>query len=160
WRGRCRRSPRCGGGRMRRGRGFWGRSGWAVCSARSCLWPRRSGGSPAGAWSAPRRVCGSRVRRRRWRRRWGCRWWGGGAAGAWFLGLFGVGYVLITQFPVPRTILTLSSGVLFGPWVGVLVALSATTVAAALSLSVVRGLLGEWMAPRLRHPAVAGINAR
>ena len=82
------------------------------------------------------------------------------AAGPWFLGLFWVGYVLITQFPVPRTILTLSSGVLFGPWVGVLVALSATTVAAALSLSVVRGLLGDWMAPRLRHPAVAGINAR
>lgn len=82
------------------------------------------------------------------------------AAGPWFLGLFWVGYVLITQFPVPRTLLTLSSGVLFGPWVGVLVALSATTVAAALSLSVVRGLLGDWMAPRLRHPAVAGVNSR
>ncbi len=82
------------------------------------------------------------------------------AAGPWFLGMFWVGYVLITQFPVPRTLLTLSSGVLFGPWVGVLVALSATTVAAVLSLLVVRGLFGEWMAPRLRHPAVAGINAR
>lgn len=82
------------------------------------------------------------------------------AAGPWFLGLYWLGYVLITQFPVPRTILTLSSGLLFGPWVGVLVALSATTVAATLSLTVVRGLLGEWMAPRLRHPAVAGINAR
>lgn len=82
------------------------------------------------------------------------------ASGLWFPVLFWVGYVVVTQFPVPRTILTLSSGVLFGPWVGTLVALSATTVAAALSLSVVRGLLGEWMAPRLRHPAVAGINAR
>lgn len=82
------------------------------------------------------------------------------AAGPWFLWLFWLGYVLITQFPVPRTILTLSSGILFGPWVGLLVALSATMVAAALSLVVVRGLLGEWMAPRLRHPAVAGINAR
>jgi len=82
------------------------------------------------------------------------------AAGPWFLVLFWLGYVVITQFPVPRTILTLSSGVLFGPWVGIIVALTATTVAAALSLLVVRGLLGEWMAPRLRHPAVAGINAR
>ena len=82
------------------------------------------------------------------------------ASGPWFPVLFWVGYVVVTQFPVPRTILTLSSGVLFGPWEGILVALSATTVAAALSLSVVRGLLGEWMAPRLRHPAVAGINAR
>ncbi|MDO5669721.1 MAG: TVP38/TMEM64 family protein [Corynebacterium sp.] len=82
------------------------------------------------------------------------------AAGPWFVGLFWLAYVVITQFPVPRTILTLSSGLLFGPWMGIIVALTATTVAAALSLSVVRGLLGEWMAPRLRHPAVAGINAR
>lgn len=82
------------------------------------------------------------------------------ACGPWFPVLFWVGYVVVTQFPVPRTILTLSSGVLFGPWVGIVVALSATTVAAALSLSVVRGMLGGWMAPRLRHPAVAGLNAR
>lgn len=82
------------------------------------------------------------------------------ASGPWFLVLFWIGYVVVTQFPVPRTLLTLASGVLFGPAVGILVALSATTAAAALSLSVVRGLLGEWMAPRLQHPAVAGINAR
>ncbi|MDO5511122.1 TVP38/TMEM64 family protein [Corynebacterium sp.] len=82
------------------------------------------------------------------------------ASGAWFVALFWLGYVVVTQFPVPRTILTLSSGVLFGPWVGIAVALTATTVAAALSLTVVRGLLGEWMAPRLTHPAVSGINTR
>ncbi|GAB3707030.1 TVP38/TMEM64 family protein [Corynebacterium nasicanis] len=82
------------------------------------------------------------------------------ASGPWFVALFWLGYVGVTQFPIPRTLLTLSSGVLFGPWLGVAVALSATTVAAALSLSVVRGLLGEWMAPRLSHPAVAGINTR
>ena len=39
-------------------------------------------------------------------------------------------------------------------------ALTATTVSAAVSLSVVRYFLGDWMAPRLAHPAVAGINAR
>lgn len=81
-------------------------------------------------------------------------------AGTWFPILFWVGYVLITQFPVPRTILTLSAGVLFGPWLGIALALSATTVAAAISLSVVRGLLGEWIRPRLTHPAVVGIDAR
>lgn len=82
------------------------------------------------------------------------------AAGPWFPPLFWLGYVLVTQFPVPRTFLTLSSGILFGPWTGILIALTATTVAGALSLSVVRWLLGDWMAPRLSHPAVAGINGR
>lgn len=82
------------------------------------------------------------------------------AAGDPFIVLFWLGYVTITQFPVPRTILTLASGVIFGPWQGILIALTATTVSAALSLVVVRGLLGEWMTPRLSHPAVAGVNTR
>lgn len=82
------------------------------------------------------------------------------SAGNWFVVLFWFGYVLITQFPIPRTLLTLSAGVLFGPWLGIALALSATTVSAALSLSVVRSLLGEWIRPRLTHPAVVGIDAR
>lgn len=81
-------------------------------------------------------------------------------AGNPFVVLFWVGYVAITQFPVPRTVLTLASGVLFGPWQGVLIALTATTASAALSLLVVRGLLGDWMSTRLTHPAVAGVNTR
>ncbi|MGP6173169.1 TVP38/TMEM64 family protein [Corynebacterium sp. A21] len=82
------------------------------------------------------------------------------SAGNWFVVLFWFGYVLITQFPIPRTLLTLSAGVLFGPWLGIALALSATTVAAAISLSLVRSLLGEWIRPRLTHPAVVGIDAR
>lgn len=82
------------------------------------------------------------------------------AAGGWFVLAFWFAYVLITQFPVPRTILTLSAGVLFGPWVGILISLTATAVAAAVSLSIVRGLLGEWIRPYLTHPAVADINRR
>lgn len=85
--------------------------------------------------------------------------WAAGT-GQWFVMVFVFGYVVVTQFPIPRTIFTLSSGVLFGPWLGIVVALTATTVSAAVSLSVVRYLLGDWMAPRLAHPAVAGINAR
>ncbi|PRQ12118.1 TVP38/TMEM64 family protein [Corynebacterium sp. 13CS0277] len=69
-------------------------------------------------------------------------------------------YVAITQFPIPRTILTLSSGVLFGPVVGCAVALTATTVSAALALTWVRAVVGERIAARLTHPAVATINAR
>ncbi|WP_336244291.1 TVP38/TMEM64 family protein [Corynebacterium meridianum] len=83
-----------------------------------------------------------------------------GETGPWFPLLFFTGYVLVTQFPVPRTILTLTSGILFGPVTGVLIALTATTTSAALSLVLMRTLLGEWIGPRLTHPAVAGINAR
>lgn len=49
---------------------------------------------------------------------------------------------------------------LFGPWEGILLALSATTVSAMISLTVVRRLLGDWIRPRLTHPGVVGINAR
>lgn len=81
-------------------------------------------------------------------------------AGAWFPALFFILYVGVTQLPIPRTIFTLSAGVLFGPWLGVTLALTATTASAALSLLIVRRLLGEWMRPCLKHPAVAGIDAR
>jgi putative membrane protein len=82
------------------------------------------------------------------------------AAGPWFAVVFFVLYVLITQLPLPRTIMTFSSGLLFGPVVGIVIALGATTVSAALSLLIVRFLLGDWMRPRLTHPAVSGINER
>lgn len=82
------------------------------------------------------------------------------STGAWFPALFWLLYVAITQFPLPRTVLTLASGVLFGPWWGMALALSATTVSAVVSLLLVRRLLGAWMRPRLRHPAVARLSAR
>lgn len=81
-------------------------------------------------------------------------------AGSWFIVLFWFGYVILTLFPLPRTIWTVSAGILFGPVMGLIISLTALTVSAILALIVVRGLLGEWMRPRLNHPAVAGINAR
>ncbi|MBV7293444.1 TVP38/TMEM64 family protein [Corynebacterium sp. TAE3-ERU16] len=80
--------------------------------------------------------------------------------GGWFPLAFFTGYVIITQFPVPRTILTLASGVLFGPALGIFIAVAATTTSAALSLTIVRTLLGDWVRPRLTHPTVVGIDAR
>lgn len=82
------------------------------------------------------------------------------ALGPWFVVAFWFAYVGLTQFPIPRTILTLSSGILLGPWVGILAALTATAASAALSLAVVRGLLADWIRPRLTHPAIGRINAR
>ncbi|MHA2788996.1 TVP38/TMEM64 family protein [Corynebacterium sp. S7] len=78
--------------------------------------------------------------------------------GPWFPILFWLMYVLITQVPIPRTVMTLSAGVLFGTGWGIVIALSATTVSAALSLLIVRGLLRDWIAPRLTHPTVDKIN--
>lgn len=80
--------------------------------------------------------------------------------GAWFPFVFWLAYVAITQFPIPRTLLTVSAGVLFGAVQGILLALTATTVSAVISLLLVRFLLRDWVEPRLTHPAVQRINQR
>lgn len=80
--------------------------------------------------------------------------------GAWFPVVFWLLYVVVTQFPIPRTLLTVSAGILFGPAEGILLALTATTVSAVISLLLVRLLLRDWVEPRLRHPAVKRINQR
>lgn len=80
--------------------------------------------------------------------------------GPWFPLVFWLLYVVITQFPIPRTLLTVSAGVLFGAIKGILLALTATTVSAVISLLLVRFLLRDWVEPRLTHPAVQRINQR
>ena len=80
--------------------------------------------------------------------------------GGGFVLVFSGLYILLTLFPIPRTLLTLASGMLFGPVLGSVIALVATTVSALLALLIVRGLLGDWMRPRLTHPAVDRINVR
>lgn len=82
------------------------------------------------------------------------------ATGSWFPVLFFVLYVVVTQFPIPRTIMTISAGVLFGTVEGVALALTATTVSAVISLLVVRFLLRDWVEPRLTHPKLQAVNAR
>lgn len=80
--------------------------------------------------------------------------------GVVFIAIFILLYIAITQFPIPRTVMTLAGGVLFGTHSGIFIVLLATTLSAALSFLIVRALLGEWMRPRLQHPAVAGITLR
>ncbi|GAA5049425.1 TVP38/TMEM64 family protein [Nocardia callitridis] len=74
--------------------------------------------------------------------------------------LFFVVYAVVTVAPIPRTVLTVSCGVLFGPVLGITVALAATTVAAALAFLLVRALDHEQVAARLTHPAVRAIDER
>ncbi|MCQ9339696.1 TVP38/TMEM64 family protein [Corynebacterium phoceense] len=77
----------------------------------------------------------------------------------WFPVVFWLAYVTLTLFPLPRTIWTVAAGILFGPVEGLLLALTALSVSAAISFLVVRRLLGDWMRPRLVHPAVFKLNA-
>ncbi|HCT5224816.1 MULTISPECIES: TVP38/TMEM64 family protein [Corynebacterium] len=80
--------------------------------------------------------------------------------GPWFVVAFVLGYVIFTQFPLPRTIWTVAAGVLFGAWVGLGLSLLALTLSAMISLLLVRWLLGDWIRPHLSHPAVFKINSR
>ncbi len=66
------------------------------------------------------------------------------ATGAWFPAVFFLAYVGFTQFPVPRTVFTLSSGILFGALPGIAMALTATGASAILSLFVVRHFARDW----------------
>lgn len=80
--------------------------------------------------------------------------------GAWFPVIFWLLYVAITLFPIPRTIMTVSSGLFFGPVLGIALAITATTVSATIALLAVRFVLRDFVASRLSHPAVERINAR
>ncbi|WP_081706351.1 TVP38/TMEM64 family protein [Nocardia sp. CNY236] len=74
--------------------------------------------------------------------------------------LFFLVHALATVAPVPRTVFTVSAGLLFGPSLGIMLAVSATTVSAALAILLVRVLDRDRVAARLTHPMVQAIDAR
>lgn len=78
--------------------------------------------------------------------------------GLWYIPMLWLAYVFFTLFPIPRTIWTVASGILFGPIIGLFLSLTALTASASLAFLAVRSALGDWMRPRLQHPAVAGLN--
>ena len=73
--------------------------------------------------------------------------------------MFFVAHALATV-ALPRLPFTLSAGLLFGPITGIAVAISATTVSAALAFLLVRAIGRDAIAPRLAHPAVAAVDRR
>ncbi|MGV9820655.1 TVP38/TMEM64 family protein [Nocardia xishanensis] len=83
-----------------------------------------------------------------------------GSVGPWFPLLFFGVYSILAVAPLPRTVLTVSCGVLFGALLGTAVALSATVAAAASALVLVRALDRNRVASRLTHPAVRAIDER
>lgn len=74
--------------------------------------------------------------------------------------LFLLGHTLVTIAPIPRTVFTLTAGLLFGPVLGVGLSLVATTMSAALAFVVVRRLGRGLVAPQLDHRVLRAVDAR
>ncbi|ADG78715.1 TVP38/TMEM64 family membrane protein OS=Tsukamurella paurometabola (strain ATCC 8368 / DSM /CCUG 35730 / CIP 100753 / JCM 10117 / KCTC 9821 / NBRC 16120/ NCIMB 702349 / NCTC 13040) OX=521096 GN=Tpau_2103 PE=3 SV=1 [Tsukamurella paurometabola] len=86
------------------------------------------------------------------------------STGPWFLALFFVAHVVVTVFPVPRTMFTVSAGFLFGPVVGITVCMLASTLAAIIAFLGVREIdrrhPSEVIARLREHRAYAPVAAR
>lgn len=81
------------------------------------------------------------------------------AAGPWFPLAFLAAHVVLTVFPFPRTAFTLAAGLLFGPALGVTLAVVASTASALLALLLIRA--AGWQLNRLvRHPRVDSLDTR
>jgi uncharacterized membrane protein YdjX (TVP38/TMEM64 family) len=81
------------------------------------------------------------------------------SVGPWFPLAFLLAHVVVTVVPVPRTAFTLAAGLLFGPVLGVLIAVIASTTSALLAALLVRA--AGWQLNRLvRHRAVDTVDQR
>jgi uncharacterized membrane protein YdjX (TVP38/TMEM64 family) len=81
------------------------------------------------------------------------------SVGPWFPPAFLGAHIVVTVFPFPRTAFTLAAGLLFGPYLGVPLAVVASTVSAVIALLLVRA--AGWQLSRLvRHPRVDSLDER
>lgn len=81
------------------------------------------------------------------------------SVGPWFPLAFLAAHVVITVFPFPRTAFTLAAGLLFGPLLGVAIAVVASTVSAVIALLLVRA--AGWQLVRvIDHPRVDALDKR
>jgi uncharacterized membrane protein YdjX (TVP38/TMEM64 family) len=81
------------------------------------------------------------------------------SVGPWFPLAFLAAYIVVTVFPIPRTAFTLAAGLLFGPYLGIPLAVVASTASAVIALLLVRA--AGWQLSRLvRHPRVDSLDAR
>ncbi len=81
------------------------------------------------------------------------------SVGPWFPLAFLAAHVVITVFPFPRTAFTLAAGLLFGPYLGIPIAVVASTLSAVLAVLLVRA--AGWQLSRLvRHPKVDALDTR
>jgi len=81
------------------------------------------------------------------------------SAGPWFPLAFLMAHIVVTVVPVPRTAFTLAAGLLFGPVLGVVIAVAASTMSAMLAMLLVRA--AGWQLNRLvRHRSIHTVNER
>ena len=79
--------------------------------------------------------------------------------GTWFPLAFLGAHIVLTVLPFPRTPFTLSAGLLFGPALGVALAVTASAISALIALLLVRAF--GWQLSRLvSHPCVTSLDAR
>lgn len=69
-------------------------------------------------------------------------------------------HTLVTVAPFPRTVFTLSAGVLFGPALGIALAVAATTVSAVVALYLVRAVGREAVWQRISSPTIRRVDER
>jgi uncharacterized membrane protein YdjX (TVP38/TMEM64 family) len=81
------------------------------------------------------------------------------SVGPWFPLAFLGAHIVITVFPFPRTIFTLAAGLLFGPLLGVAIAVVASSLSAVIALLLIRA--AGWQLNRLlRHPRIDSLDDR
>ena len=81
------------------------------------------------------------------------------SVGPWFPLAFFVAHAVVTVFPFPRSAFTLAAGLLFGPLLGIAIALVASTISAVIAVVLVRA--AGWHLNRLvDHPKVHVLNSR
>ncbi|WP_241665934.1 TVP38/TMEM64 family protein [Prescottella subtropica] len=82
------------------------------------------------------------------------------AVGPVFPLVFFLVHTVVTIAPIPRTLFTVSAGVLFGAATGLAVTIAATTISAVLALLIVRAMGRDAVAAHLTHPAVRAVDDR
>jgi uncharacterized membrane protein YdjX (TVP38/TMEM64 family) len=81
------------------------------------------------------------------------------SVGPWFPLAFLAAHVVVTVLPFPRTVFTLAAGLLFGPVLGVAIAVVASTASAVLAVLLVRA--AGWQLRRLvQHRAIDTVDER
>ena len=81
------------------------------------------------------------------------------SVGPWFPVAFLIAHIVVTVVPVPRTAFTLAAGLLFGPLLGVVIAVVASTASAVIALLLVRA--AGWRLNRLvRYRAIDRLDQR
>jgi len=81
------------------------------------------------------------------------------SVGPWFPMAFLGAHIVMTVFPFPRTAFTLAAGLLFGPVLGIPLAVAAATVSAVVALLLVRAA-GWQLIKLVPHPRVESLDAR